>query len=169
MSGFFGNSSSSILKQTGIATSTITTNVETNQAIVTVPAGLMGANGRLHIVALWTFVGVANTKIVRIRFSATSGDTSTGFLLQDFTTAAGALTFGISKSIWNANATNAQIALLAGSGGQTDGTGSVSSANITGSIDTTAATYVNFNSACTNNSVDTARVSAYSVTWFPGV
>jgi len=151
-----------------LTTATGTTNSasETNLAVCTIPANTITANGRLEVTVWPKFTGVNNTKIYAVRFSGTSGDVSTGLLFFQVTASATALAGALQRSLWNTGATNSQMSLPLGLIG--DGNASSSSAYLTGSIDTTATSYINFNGSTTNSS-DTLGYAAYSVTFVPAI
>ena len=125
---------------------------ETALATVTVPAGAMGANGALRITALWSYTNSANTKIFRCRFG--NGLSGTAFINTTATTTAASRLF---TTIQNRNATNSQIAGSAG-GNFT----ATTTANVTGTIDTTASQSVTL-SGLLASSGETITLESYVV------
>lgn len=149
-----------ILKcNSGTATSTTTSATETNLAVCTIPAGQMGANGRLLIEALYKYVGTAGTKTFAIRHSTSSGDTTTGALIAQSAAVSSTLHNFLSKPWYNTNSESAQVGASL--------TGLVTAAAATGAINTANASYINFN--CSTASGDTCGVVGYTVTLYPGV
>lgn len=119
------------------------TGAEANVTAVTIPAGLESAGGHLHIIANGKFTGTAGTKTVKVRHSATSGDTSAGNLLMNSVCGGSNTALANDMNIveWN-TATNAQVFYLA----TNCYIGNASTSAIaTGAIDTAAASYINFN------------------------
>ena len=107
--------------------SSITT--ETAMATVTIPAGLMTANGSLVVTSLWSIPNNANAKILRLRLGGTGG---TAYM--NLSLAGGNLTFSAQHVIRNRGAMNSQV------GGSTTAVsyGTQTSAVVTGAIDMTA-------------------------------
>lgn len=156
-----------VIKGTGVATGTTNSATEANLATVTIPADVIGANGSVMITALWRFTGTAGTKTPIIRHNTTSGATSSGTVIAGNTAMAANSLSAQWEALWihNANATNAQVVEAASNTGQFSG--STVNDRVTGAIDTTAASYLNFN-ASTANSGDTVQLLAYVVTIYPG-
>lgn len=97
-------------------------------ATVTIPAGVMGTNGRLRIESLWTITNSANNKIVRVRLGGISGTQFLGRVI------GAAATFYNLFTISNRNAANSQVS------NQSNGDFTISTASVvTGSIDTSTA------------------------------
>lgn len=109
----------------------VSTTGDTNEhtfATVTIPAGAMGANGRVRITTLWSNNNDASTKTAKVFFGATqylAGGLTTNVNLRNQT------------EICNRNATNSQI----GNSGQqgAGGWGGTTTSLPTSAIDTTAA------------------------------
>ncbi|MBX9769121.1 MAG: hypothetical protein K2X47_17730, partial [Bdellovibrionales bacterium] len=154
-----------VICNSGTASSTTTSSTETNHAICTIPAGIMGTNGRLKIEYLYKFTGTSGTKTPAVRFSATSGDTAGGMVVGNSTTNATTLAFRDHREFWNSNSTSAQIAFPSAS----TGFGNTNTSPPTGAIDTANASYVNFNCSCANNATDTCQILAYTVTLIQGM
>ena len=142
------------------ASATETSSSETNLGVCTIPAGVMGTNGRLEINFVFKFVGSSNTKTVTVRFSTSSGDTSAGTAyFQVTTTTALYDDFGSVFNIWNTNSASAQT----GSNNSIPtGWGQSISAITTSSINTANASYINFNCDVTN-SADSCQLVQYTV------
>lgn len=122
-----------VLGAGGAAINTPADTSEDTLATINVPAGVMGANGVLRIYTLWSFTSSANNKTLRIRFSGGSG---TIYMNPVFTTSVG---YASLTMIANRNAANSQVGFA--SAATNGGLGSSSaSANVTSSVDTTAAT-----------------------------
>lgn len=110
---------------------------EETAATVTVPAGAMGANGRLRITSVWSYTSSAGQKLQRIRFGGASGTQ----YLSGSTTTTNALR--LQHEIANRNATNSQVGGFAGG----NSWGTASSGVVTSSVDTTAAVDIVFTTA----------------------
>lgn len=97
----------------------------------TVPAGLMGPNGVLEIVYLFTYTNSANNKTLRVRFGGTGGTV--------FSSVTAATSESSVKYIWirNANSTSSQ---KGPSSGSVTGFGTGTGAAIASSVDTSSAT-----------------------------
>ncbi|MBS0175502.1 MAG: hypothetical protein JSR64_15785 [Nitrospira sp.] len=122
-----------VLGKSGAAVNTPADTSEDTLATINIPANAMGANGVLRIYTLWSFTSSANNKTLRIRFSGGAG---TIYMNPVFTTSVG---YSSLTMIMNRNATNSQVGFA--SAGTNGGLGSSSaSANVTSSVDTTAAT-----------------------------
>lgn len=140
-----------LIKQSGVRTSSSGTG-EDVLATVSIPAGAMGANGRLIIYAVWTVTTSGNNKVTRIRFGGasgtiygTSGNLTTQVTFQDY------------RTIANRNATNSQIG-----GGSTTPIGGTSSAVVTSTVDTTAAVDLVFSGECADGA-DFVHLESYEV------
>lgn len=131
--------------------------VETALASITVPGGLMGANGRLRIITTWTIPNNADNKAMRVRLGGIGG---TQFFAQTLTAAAAnkALT-----EIANRGAQNAQV----GGPSNSIGLGSSTSANVVGALDTSQDQVLAITGALAV-AADTITLESYSVEVFPG-
>jgi hypothetical protein len=98
-------------------------------ATVTIPAGAMGANGRLRVTSIWTITNSANSKNIRVRFGGSSG---TIFQQPTVTSIA---SVRMQCEIGNRNNQASQVGTVA----NTTGFPSSVQANITAAIDTTVA------------------------------
>lgn len=61
-----------ILAQSAVASSVTGTTAETTLASITIPGGMMGANGVLRIAPIWSLTNNANGKTLQIRLAGTS-------------------------------------------------------------------------------------------------
>lgn len=102
-------------------------------ATVTVPAGAMGTNGIIRILAVWSCTNNANVKTARVRFSGIGGTI--------FATASMASQVSLRQftQFANRNATNSQVG---GSSAHNVQFTVTTNAAITASVDTTAATTI---------------------------
>lgn len=154
-----------IIASSGTASSTTNSATEANLSVATIPAGIMGTNGRLMIEVLYKYVGTAGTKTPTIRHSTSSGDTSAGTILFQNATASATLGSALQKGLWNTNSASGQITQTVAATGFS---GNQAAILVTGSINTGNISYINFN-AQTANSGDTAQVVGYTLTLYPGV
>lgn len=93
-----------ILARSGAAVSGAADTNENILATITIPAGLLGANGMIRVKTMWSFTNSANTKAMRVRFGGISG---TAFMAATgFTTQVGLQSETI---IMNRGATNSQV------------------------------------------------------------
>lgn len=155
-----------ILANSGTASAATSLTAETNLIVVTIPAGLLGANGSIEIDVTYKFVGTNGTKTPTIRHSTTSGDTSAGTLI--FNVVAGASSTIVWRGIpgfANANSVSAQVVNFVG-GSNTVGNGP--STLVTGVINTANTSYINFNSVLASGS-DSAQITHYRVAFYPAV
>jgi hypothetical protein len=135
---------------------------ETLLASVTIPAGIMGANGRIEIITSWNWTNNADNKTVKIKFGTVVGGFAgatefSGFVLT-VNTNIQSLT-----NIYNNNATNLQIG----------GTGTGGNAYVvnsgtapTSAIDTTQNTMIYFTGQLTLGT-DVLTLQSYSVIVYP--
>jgi hypothetical protein len=119
-----------VLAQSAVASPVTATASETTLATVTIPANLLGANGRLRVTALWSYTNSANTKTLRVR--ATDGTNSSVLLNQSQTTTAA---LRAQAEMANRGATNSQVSAPNGLTGYGNTSGSLN----TSSMDTTLA------------------------------
>lgn len=61
-----------ILAQSAIAASVTGTLVETVLATINIPGGIMGANGAIRVIPIWSYPSSANNKTLRVKFGATA-------------------------------------------------------------------------------------------------
>jgi len=144
--------------ESGTASTTTNSATEVNLANCEIPANAMGANGQIFITYLYKYVNINGTKTPIFRMTTSSGSTSGGILLRNVAATAGALGTLDFLHVWNTNATNAQITFPNGS----SGLGGTSTVLTTGTIDTTANSWINLN-CLVANSGDTCQVAAYTV------
>ena len=123
---------------------------ETTLATITVPAGAMGANGRLRITTVWGKVGTAGTFTVAHKFGGTS--------FHSTSPAASTLASRFQVEISNRNSATSQI----GAPPVGIGFGNQTSANVTASIDTTSAQDIVITGTL-GNSGDTLSLESYLV------
>lgn len=124
-------------------------------ATITIPAGTLGALGRVSIESQWGATNNANNKISRIRFSGLSGT-------EFFTlTANSYASFAIEKVIQNITASS-QVGNIAGNG-TAGGYGVVTGVTTTATVDTSAETQLVFTAQLATGS-DTINLHSYKVT-----
>jgi hypothetical protein len=121
-----------ILAQSGTVATTPADTNENTLATITIPAGVLGASGRIELQAIWSVTSSGNAKTFRIRFSGAAG---TQALSKSVTAVSGATSKTI---IQNRNSVSAQYLVTEGmdSAGVTFGTTASSSE------DTSAATTI---------------------------
>jgi hypothetical protein len=107
---------------------------ETTLATVSLPANVMGANGRLRITSYWTYTNSANNKTLQIR-CGTTGNGLTGSIWGS-TTQTTTRSMRMQNEICNRNSTSSQV-LMNGIG--TGGWGTTVNAASTDTRDTTVA------------------------------
>lgn len=112
-----------ILAQSATAQSVTGTTTETTLATITIPGGMMGANGKLRVSALFSMTNNANNKTPRIRL----GGSET--LAAPF---ASASAISLARTIANRGATNSQLS----EPGTSTGFGTAGSAVVTTAVDT---------------------------------
>lgn len=100
------------------------TTAETTLATVTIPAGVLGANGRVIVSALWSLSSSINLRTPRVRFGGSV------FAAAAVSTLAAAVRVG--AEIQNAGSAGAQVAFAAGAALLEVSTDS----NVVGSVDT---------------------------------
>lgn len=133
---------------------------ETVLATVTIPAGAMGANGRLRITAMFSNNNSGNSKTFRVRWGASGAGTSgTAFNSVANTTSLSWRTIG---EVDNRNAANSQVLSINGAGG---GVGVGAGAFATTAIDTASASEIAFTAQLANTG-DTANLDSYIVELF---
>lgn len=142
-----------ILAQSAVAASVTGTVTETALATVTIPAGSLGANGLVEVIAVWTTTNSANNKSLKVKLG------STAFLNVTATTTASAQTFTRAA---NRNSTSSQLGYSAGATGFSTSTG----ANFTASLDTTADVTLTITGTLTNTG-ETITLEGYTVRIYP--
>lgn len=125
------------------------------RAIVSVPAGMLGANGVVEIETLWTYTNNANVKNLRVRFGGTGGVL--------FLNTAPTTSYGVQNTCYirNNSATNAQKGYTAAAGSHF---GSTTAAPwpTTGAIDTSVAQDVVIAGQLANTA-DSITLESYAV------
>lgn len=119
-----------ILGISGASSAITGTTNETVLATISIPAGIMGANGAMRLWSLWSYTNSANSKILRARLNGLG----TQAIMGATCTTSGV--YGDLRYVFNANANNSQktwqFSALGGTG--------VSTTATTAAIDTTATT-----------------------------
>lgn len=147
-----------ILGSSGTASAHTGDTSETILGTVNVPANLLGTNGGLRIVFLFSYTNSANNKTIKARWSGIGGTA----LFQSTQTTTASLWTGM--TLWNANATGSQKAYNS----NFPGFGTTGSAPFTTAIDTTAATTIVFTGQLANTG-ETITLESYSVEYLPAV
>lgn len=142
-----------VLAQSAVAVPHTGDTVETTLATITIPAGAMGANGRVIIHSMWSCTNPsgANTKTMRVKFGGTSIAT---------TTSTAAVQQPMMTTVANRGSASSQV------GTPSTGFASSSSAIPTPAIDTTAAVDITFTGICAN-AADTVTLESYQVILYP--
>lgn len=143
-SGEFIYSSATPVSLTGTAS-------ETTLATITIPAGSIGANGKVIVTTLWSCIGT-NTKNARVRMGGASGTVYSNPAIT--TQTAGRMATEIS----NKNSQTSQI----GNGVSASGLGFGTFTTVTSSVDTSAATSIVVTGQLTNTG-ETITLEGYSV------
>ncbi len=148
----------SILGSSGAASAVSSGTAEVQLASVTVPANSMGANGKLRITTTWSYTNSVNAKTLRIRLG---GSTGTIYLGVSPTTSASRTEQIV---ISNNNSTGSQK----GSNAAANSFGISTGALTTSSVNTTAATTVDF-SGQPASAGETITLESYTVELIPGI
>jgi hypothetical protein len=154
-----------VIGRSGVAVpnSSSTNSAEFNLAAVAIPAGLLGLNGSLDIDLLYTFTGSTNSKSINVRHNTTSAALSGGTLLvTSATTTAGDVAYRTKTEL---HARNSQASQAARAAAHLVG-GFSSGALLAPTIDTSAASYINFNGIKALGS-ETMTLEWYEVTLRP--
>lgn len=146
-----------ILCQSAVAVPHTGDTSETKLASCAVPAGAIGATGRLRITATYTVTNNANTKTARIRFGAADDLTGTGFVATALTT-----TPNLRVSFDIANRTGSSQV-----GGPQALGAATANAPVTAAINTANASYVVFSGQDVTSAGDTITLEEYSVVVMP--
>jgi hypothetical protein len=159
--------SEEVLCQASVASPTTHTGdqLETNLAACSLPANTMGASGALRITALWyRSATTTNTTTFTIRMNTTSAAVTGGLgmvSVADNTSASvGYQSIGVVR---NTSASTQIFPFLNG----VSLVGSLSAAPTTGSQNTAAQQYINFNCQDTTSSGDTCGIYSYTVEVLP--
>lgn len=113
-----------VLAQSSVGVSCAADTAENTLATIIVPAGRMGANGRIRITALWKMTNSANLKTMRHKFGGTS------FHSQGLTTQAA---YRAQAELGNRNSQSSQVGGILATGGWSTST----SDPVTSTVDTT--------------------------------
>lgn len=141
-----------MIARSAVASSVTGTTTETTLATITIPAGVMGTNGQLWIMTLWSNTSNANNKTLRVRFSGIAG---TQYLLSTATTGVGSQ---IPLFIRNRNSASSQI----GGNSSSATFGHTASAAVTSAVDTSLATTLVISGQLANAG-DTLTLESYTV------
>ncbi len=142
-----------VLAASGVAVSTGSDTTEDVLATITIPAGLMTANGKLEIETLWAINNNANNKTFFVRFGGTAG---TPYLN---VAATAAVAFQNHVNIQNAGSVSSQVGFPVGTANSYAAGGNPMT---TSAVNTAAATTLII-SGQKATATDTLTLSAYSV------
>lgn len=146
------SASAIVIAQSAVASPITGTTTETTLATITVPANVMGANGRIEITTMWSTTNSANNKTLRVKFGSLT--------MQSIVMTTNA-SIQVTAIIANRNNTASQVA----SPNSSTGTGATTNAVQTASIDTTAAVTILITGQLANTG-ETITLEAYSVKLF---
>lgn len=153
-----------VLDQSAVGWSVTGTTSETVLKTVTIPANAIGANGFVTEESVWTVTNDANNKTPKVRYGASgSGTGGTALWTAAFTTTQ---TLHDLRKFANRNATNSQVAFTGNANAGNGGWGAATVAAVTTSVDTTAASEINFTGTLANTG-DTMTLEAYQITVCP--
>lgn len=141
-----------VIAKSNVAVSHTGNTNDTTLATVTVPAGAMGANGRLRITSLWSTTNNANNKTGRVKFGGTTYTSSV---------IANNASYRTQTEVSNRNATNSQVGYPGGSG-----LGGSTAVVVTTAVDTTAEVTVLLTGQLASGA-DTITLESYVVELFP--
>lgn len=130
-----------------LVTGTLT---KTALATISIPGGMLSANGMLRISTLWSYTNSANNKIISIEFGGTAFFTATATTTNEFNDI---------SMIRNRNSVTAQIAHLANGGNRL---GTAGSAPTTGAVNTAVDQNVIFYGTLANTG-ETITLEAYTI------
>lgn len=143
-----------VLAQTAVAAPITGTLTETVLGTITVPAGAIGPNGQVEINAHFSVTNSANTKTVRVKFGGTT------FFSLNLSASAAIQAY---SRICNRNSAASQIAY-----GGTNGFGTTTTANATGTVDTSGEVTIQLTGQLTNTG-ETITLESYTVVVSPKV
>ena len=143
-----------VLAQSAVAVPSTNTTSEETLATITVPAGIIGLNGALEIITLWTTTNSANNKTPRVRFSGAAG---TIFWGPTFTTQVTDQAFCCIRNV------RSHSSQKGWSSGSNSGFGSSASAVATATVDTASADTTIVISSQKAVGTETCTLEAYSV------
>lgn len=153
---------SAVIAQVGTSQTPLTgTTSETNIVTLSVPAGLLSANGSLRVVCTWTVTNNADAKNLINRFGTSANPTTggnTAFL--NYTGATSAISVRTFMQFTNRNSVSSQVGLQANNFGW----GASTLAVAAGSQNTASATFLNINGTLGVGS-DSITLEAYTVEW----
>jgi len=130
-----------IIGASGASVSCAADTAENTLATITIPAGLMGANGILRVTTLWSWTNSANNKTTRVYFGAAGAGTGgTLYMSTLYTTTTGTRD---QRQIANRNSASSQVG---GANGfmTASGWGTTTGAVVTSTVNTGAASEVVF-------------------------
>jgi len=142
-----------LLAQTGVRVDLTGTTTTTTLASVTVPGGLMSANGILEVHSFWSYPNNANNKTIYVKYSGTGG---TSFLGRTETTTV------INQSITLIRNTNSTSAQIGSNGGLAGGVGVGTGATITNTVNTASDSTISIMGAL-GVSTDTISLYGYRI------
>lgn len=143
-----------VIAQSAAAVPHTGTTSETTLATITLPAGSMGANGRIEIDALWSVTNSANTKNTRVRLGGTE-------IYRSTLTTSAAL-----RHLTMAHNRNSQASQVAMDKFTANGTGASGNAVTTAAVDTSAEQTITL-TAQLASAAETITLESYIVTVFP--
>jgi hypothetical protein len=145
-----------ILAQSGVPASVTGTTAETVLASITIPGGMIGANGSLRVTAAWSHTNSANTKRPIVKLG------STAFTSVPVTNSTSSQTMTV---IRNRGATNSQVS----AGSAVFGIGGTSNAAVTSAIDTTVDQVLSIRGQLTiGDGSESITLEGYTVEVLPG-
>lgn len=144
-----------VLAQSGVAVSHTGNITETTLASITIPGGMIGANGQVEVITLWTLPNSANNKTCQVKLG---GSTMMSAVLTT------ALTFQPYCRIANRGSAASQIANPPMS--TNAGFGSTDTAVSTATIDTTQDTTITITGQLAS-AAETMTLESYIVQVFP--
>lgn len=133
-----------------VASSITGTTAETTLGTVTIPAGLIGANGQVEVVTAWTVTNSANNKVMKVVFGGSN------IMATTVTTVATQQTY---QRIANRNSEEAQVSFSPFS---VSGLSNTSTAISTFTVNTAVDTVVNFTGTLANTG-ETITLESYIV------
>lgn len=145
-----------VLAQSAVQVTHTGDTAEFTFATVTIPAGMMGANGAVYVEALFSMTNNANAKTPFIRFGGTN--IAWGFGIT------GAASAKIGNTVQNRNAVNSQVCLSPSALGPFSS--GASSAVQTMAIDTSQAVNITITGQLAN-AADSINLEAYRVELYP--
>lgn len=120
-----------VLAQSSVALSAPADTNENTLVTVAIPAGVMGANGRVRVTSLWSMTNSSNNKTTRVRFDGVAFGSVTHTTVASYREV---------REVCNRNSVSSQIGTMPGGvGGWSTTTGALvtSTANTSGSVNVT--------------------------------